>query len=125
VPGERQRTSKQRPRPRPRRRRPKRSVLVRRWLGVGALCLIGLLYYRPLKTYFGTRQTLVQRSADVRALRAERRSLEQKLAAAASDTVLVREARRLGYVKPGEKLFIVKGIDAWKRAHRTIGRHGR
>jgi cell division protein FtsB len=123
VPGERQRTSKQRPRPR--RRRPKRSVLVRRWLGVGALCLIGLLYYRPLKTYFGTRQTLVQRSADVRALRAERRSLEQKLAAAASDTVLVREARRLGYVKPGEKLFIVKGIDAWKRAHRTIGRHGR
>jgi cell division protein FtsB len=125
VPGEPQRTSKQRPRPRPRRRRPKRSVLVRRWLGVGALCLIGLLYYRPLKTYFGTRQTLVQRSADVRALRAERRSLEQKLAAAASDTVLVREARRLGYVKPGEKLFIVKGIDAWKRAHRTIGRHGR
>jgi cell division protein FtsB len=125
VPGERQQTSKQRPRPRPRRRRPKRSVLVRRWLGVGALCLIGLLYYRPLKTYFGTRQTLVQRSADVRALRAERRSLEQKLAAAASDTVLVREARRLGYVKPGEKLFIVKGIDAWKRAHRTIGRHGR
>ncbi len=26
---------------------------------------------------------------------------------------LVREARRLGLVKPGERLFIVKGISAW------------
>ncbi len=29
----------------------------------------------------------------------------------------MREARRLGYVKPGERLFIVKGINAWRRAH--------
>src|SRR5436305_10637041 len=105
-----------------RKRRPRRGVLVRRWLGVGALCLIGLLYYRPLKTYFGTHKTLVQRRADVQALRAQRRSLEQKLAATTTDAALIREARRLGYVKPGEKLFIVKGIEAWKRAQRTIGR---
>ena len=98
---------------------------MRRWLGVGALCLIGLLYYRPLKTYFGTRHTLVQRSAEVEGLRAERRSLERKLAETATDSALVREARRLGYVKPGEKLFIVKGLEAWRRSHRTIGRHGR
>ena len=30
---------------------------------------------------------------------------------------LVREARRLGLVKPGEQLFIVRGIDAWRTAH--------
>ena len=100
-------------------------MLVRRWLGVGALCLIGLLYYRPLKTYFGTRQTLGQRSAEVSGLRAQRRALERKLADAATDSALVREARRLGYVKPGERLFIVKGLEAWRRAQRTIGRHAR
>ena len=38
-----------------RKRRPRRGVLVRRWLGVGALCLVGLLYYRPLHTYVDTR----------------------------------------------------------------------
>ena len=97
---------------------------MRRWLGVGALCLIGLLYYRPLKTYVATHHTLVQRNADVQGLRAERRSLERKLADAATTTALVQEARRLGYVKPGERLFIVKGIEAWKRARRTIKRDG-
>jgi len=32
-------------------------------------------------------------------------------------------ARMLGYVKPGEHLFIVKGIEAWKKTH-TIGGDG-
>jgi hypothetical protein len=36
----------------------------------------------------------------------------------------VREARQLGLVKPGERLFIVKGVEAWKRAQHTIRRHG-
>jgi cell division protein FtsB len=108
-----------------RRRRRRRAVYVRRWLGVGALCLIGLLYYRPLKTYVGTHRTLVQRKAEVAGLRRERAALERKLAAAGTDVALVGEARRLGYVKPGERLFIVKGLDALRRAQRTIGRHGR
>ena len=110
-------------RPARRRRRPRRAVLVRRWLGVGALCLIGLLYYRPLHTYLTTRQTLVERSAEVKSLRAERHRLERKLADSATDSALVREARRLGLVKPGERLFIVRGIKAWLDAH-TIRRHG-
>jgi cell division protein FtsB len=107
-----------------RRRRPRRSVLVRRWLGVGGLLLIGLLYYRPLHTYVATRKTLAERAADVRQLRSERRSLERKVADATTDSALVREARRLGLVRPGERLFIVKGIEAWERARHTIRRHG-
>ena len=107
-----------------RKRRPRRGVLVRRWLGVGALCLVGLLYYRPLHTYIDTRQTLGDRAGQVKSLRVEKRQLERKLADAASDSALVREARRLGFVKPGERLFIVKGIQAWKRARHTIKRHG-
>ena len=106
-------------------RRPRRAVLVRRWLGVGALCLVGLLYYRPLQTYLNTRHTLVERAAQVKSLRSEQQQLQQKLTAAAGDAALVREARRLGLVKPGERLFIVKGIQAWQGAQRTIRRHGR
>lgn len=108
-----------------RRRRPARAVLVRRWLGVGAVCLIALLYYRPLRTYVETHRTLDQRATAVRALRTERRTLEHKLATSATDSALIREARRLGYVRPGERLFIVKGVEAWQRVQRTIRRHGR
>ena len=108
-----------------RRKRPPRAVLVRRWLGVGGLVLIGLLYYRPFHTYVQTHGTLAQRDAEVRSLRAERRTLERKLSNAATDSAIVREARRLGFVRPGERLFIVKGVEAWQRAQRTIRRHGR
>jgi cell division protein FtsB len=106
------------------RRRPRRGVLVRRWLGVGALCLVALLYYRPLHTYLNTRHTLVDRATQVKDLRAEQQQLQRKLTAAAGDAALVREARRLGLVKPGERLFIVKGVQAWEAAQRTIRRHG-
>lgn len=107
------------------RRRPRRGVLARRWLGVAALLLIALLYYRPLHTYVDTRHALADRAADVRQLRSERRKLERQLAEAATDSALARQARRIGLVKRGERLFIVKGVEAWKRAQRTIRRHGR
>jgi cell division protein FtsB len=107
------------------RRRLRRGVLVRRWLGVGALCLVALLYYRPLRTYVDTRDTLAKRSVQVASLRGERQRLERKLADATGDAALVREARRLGLVKSGERLFIVKGARAWEQARRSIRRHGR
>jgi cell division protein FtsB len=96
----------------PKRRR-RRSV--GRWLAVGVLALVGLLYVQPLRTYLETRATVARKSAEVRALEAERRELERRLAAQTSTPALVREARRLALVKPGERLYIVKGIDAWRR----------
>src|SRR5205809_8055576 len=90
---------------RKRKRRPRRGVLVRRWLGVGALCLVGLLYYRPLHTYVDTRHTLVERASQVASLRGERQRLQRKLADATGDVALVREPRRLGRVKSGGRLF--------------------
>jgi hypothetical protein len=81
------------------------------------LVVVGFLYYRPLSTWLGTRAELARREADVRGLRAERGRLERRLTQAQSVETLGREARRLGYVKPGERLFIVKGIPAWQRRH--------
>jgi cell division protein FtsB len=112
------------------RRRPSRRRLLRRWLAVGVLAFVCFLYYQPLRSYLETRQTLVRRSAEVRALQAQRHALERRLAAQTSNAALLREARRLAYVKPGERLFIVKGIPAWRRAHSgqrspaTIGADG-
>jgi hypothetical protein len=109
------------------RRRPSRSTLLRRWLGVGAIALIAFLYYKPLRTYFGTRSALADRRAEVQRLRSEQRKLDLTLARSASDEEIAAQARALGFVKPGERLFIVKGIGAWRRAqarHRaTIARH--
>ncbi len=84
-----------------------------RWLAVGAIVLVGLLYARPLRSYLGTKHELAQRAADVRALKAEKRELQHRLAEASTPEALQREARRLGLVRPGERLFIVKGITAW------------
>jgi cell division protein FtsB len=102
-----------------RKRRPARSTLALRWLAVGAIALVAFLYYRPVRTYLDTRGRLEERRAEVRNLQAQKRALERRLAASTSSAALVREARRLGYVRPGEHLYIVKGIPQWRRVLRT------
>jgi cell division protein FtsB len=78
---------------------------------------MAFLYYRPIASYVHTRSELGARKAQVAALRSEKARLERRLARNTSDAALAREARRIGFVKPGERLFIVKGIAAWERAH--------
>lgn len=99
------------------RHRVPRGRFLLRWLGVGVLLFIAFLYSQPLRSYLSTRDALEQRSEEVRSLRAKKARLERRLAEGDSPAALMREARRLGYVKPGERLFIVKGINAWRRAH--------
>ena len=96
-------------------RRPPRGRIVLRWLALGVTLLVGLLYVGPLKTYLETRAELRQRHAEVQALRREHERLERRLTASTSPEALLVEARRLGFVKEGERLFIVKGIDACSR----------
>jgi cell division protein FtsB len=86
--------------------------------------LFALLYYRPALTYLRTRHEVATRTEEVRRLEAEHRRLRQLVAASTSDAELLREARRLGFVKPGERLFIVKGIDRWLRQHARVGGGG-
>ena len=54
-------------------------------------------------------------SAEVRSLRAERDDLARRVADSDTPEALARRARRLGLVKRGERLFIIKGIDEWRR----------
>lgn len=106
------------------RRRRARSSNLLRWLAVGAIVLVGLLYARPLRSYLSTKHDLARRIADVKALKAQKRGLQRRLADASTPEALERQARRLGLVRPGERLFIVKGISAWVHDKATIGRGG-
>jgi len=101
------------------KRRASRSMLLRRWLAVGALVLVGLLYYRPLIAYKGAHGELAQKRAVVAKLQQEKARLQHRLGASTSIETLAREARSLGYVKPNERLFIVKGINAWRKRERA------
>jgi hypothetical protein len=98
--------------------RPSRSIVLRRWLAVGALVLVALLYYRPLKAYIDARGQLSQHQQMVQNLRADKARLEHRLGSSTLIATLGREARALGYVRPGERLYIVKGINQWRKVQR-------
>jgi hypothetical protein len=89
----------------------------RRLLALGGLALIGLLYWKPLRTYEHTRTVLQRRQAEDTELREQQQVLQHRLATVGTGDNLIREARRLGLVKPGEQLFIVRGIAAWRHKH--------
>lgn len=109
-------------------RRPQRSTILLRWCILGTIGLVAFLYYRPISSYVETRSSLNERAAEVEVLRQERARLQARLADSTTVRALSREARRMGLVKPGERLFIVKGVDEWRRANAkrasTIGGNG-
>jgi cell division protein FtsB len=88
-----------------------------RLLALGGIVLVAFLYWKPTQSYLHTNHELQARQAEVRQLRQEKAQLEKRIAQAGTGSQLVREARRLGLVKPGEQLFIVRGITAWRKRH--------
>jgi cell division protein FtsB len=113
------------------KRRPRLGgPIARRWFAVGALLLVGLLYYRPLHDYLDARSQQTVRVAAVQKLQKEQATLTRRLRRASSPVVLAREARSLGYIRPGEHLFLVKNIPQWRRRqhasrHAAPRGHGR
>lgn len=99
------------------RRRPLRTSLVARWLGVAVICAIAVAYVQPVRAYLDARDAVAGAKVERAALAAHRATLERRVAHAATDAFIEREARRIGLVRPGETLYIVKGIERWKRAH--------
>jgi cell division protein FtsB len=105
-------------------RRPPLATLARRWLAIGLIAMIGYAYYHPLRSWFETRSELHSRAGEVAQLAEQKHELQQRVHVSETLDSLAREARQLGYVRPGEHLFIVKGIKAWERAHSRIGGGG-
>jgi cell division protein FtsB len=88
-----------------------------RLLALGGIVLVGLFYWKPMHSYLHTRAVLSRRESEVAKLQVQKAQLEQRIATVGQGDALVREARRLGLVKPGERLFIVRGISAWRKKH--------
>lgn len=99
-----------------RRRRPSLSKLALRWLGLAVVLVIALGYVQPLRAYLDARDEVALRQADIAVLDGERQRLERRLEFTGTDAFIEREARRLGLVRPGERLFIVKGVESAKKA---------
>ena len=91
----------------PRRPRPSRSRLALRWLALAGLAAIAIAYLQPLGAWRSAREDVARRKAEVALLEREAKQLSRRLAVARTDEFVVREARKLGLVRPGERLFIV------------------
>lgn len=89
------------------------------------IVMIGYAYYHPLRSWFETRSELHSRSNEVGQLAALKHDLQQRVRASESLDSVAKQARQLGYIRPGEHLFIVKGIRAWEKAHSRIEAGGR
>ena len=94
----------------------RRQLPTIRWDRLGRVALLCVLFGIFL-LYLGPARSLVQalgqskaRQADVRALEAEHQRLEARRVALTKPGVIESEARRLGYVKPGERPYIVTDL---------------
>lgn len=92
------------------RRRPSRSTLAFRWLAAVVVALIAAAYVQPLRAYLSIRDEVERRRSEVDALQREQHTLAARLEYARTEEFVVREARKLGLVRPGERLFIVNGL---------------
>ena len=85
-----------------------------RLLAIGGIVLVALPLLEAAAHLSHTKGELQSRVAEVHALQVEKKKLQARIAAADTGDSSLREARRMGFVKPNEQLFIVRGIDAWR-----------
>jgi len=87
-----------------------------RWDRVGRVVLLGVLfgllvlYVGPARSYVQALGQANARDADVRALQREHDRLEARRRALNRPGVIEAEARRLGYVKPGERPYVIEDL---------------
>jgi cell division protein FtsB len=94
-------------------RRRKRSRWLR-WIGAVVLLAIAAGYVQPLRAYRDARADVETQRAELREVARENGRLERRLVEAGTDAFVEREARKLRLIRPGERLFIVTGVDEWK-----------
>lgn len=79
------------------------------------LLVVAVGYVQPLRAYRQAEDDVAVRRAQVERLEQRNERLERQLDEAGTNEFIERSARRLGLVKPGERLFVVTGLDQWKR----------
>lgn len=102
-----------------RRRRLPKPARPLRWIGLVVLLAVAVGYVQPLRAYRDARADVSAQQAEVDRIARANVALGQRIAEAGTAEYVEREARKLGLVKPGERLFIVTGIDEWKHERRA------
>jgi len=105
--------------PSKRSRRPSRSARALRWIGLAVLLAVAISYVQPLRAYRDATADVAERRAEVDRIARANAALEDRIDEAATPEFVEREARKLGLVQPGERLFIVTGIEEWKHDRRA------
>lgn len=95
-------------------KRPSKSALALRWIGIAILLVVAVGYVQPLRAYREAEEDVAARRAQVERLEQRNTRLEEHLEEAGTNEFIERSARRLGLVKPGERLFHVD-VSQWKR----------
>jgi cell division protein FtsB len=83
-----------------------------RWALIGVFAFVLLLYVGPAARWVSTYRQAKEKRAEVASLRAENRTLRSQQAALQGASSLERQARRLGMVRAGEKLYVISGTGA-------------
>jgi cell division protein FtsB len=96
-------------------KRPSKSALALRWIGVAILLVVAVGYVQPIRAYQQAQDDVAARSAQVERMEQRNERLATQLEEAGTTEFIERSARRLGLVKPGERLFVVTGVDDWKQ----------
>ncbi len=81
---------------------------VGRWALICVFAFVVYLYIGPARTWVSTYAEAKRKREDVAAVRADNARLKARKAALEQRGALELEARRLGMVKAGEKLYVVK-----------------
>lgn len=88
-----------------------------RWDRIGRIALVLVLfgvmvsYLNPVVNLFDAWRDSKASEQGLVELKAEHAGLEQQLERAQDPLTLEREARRLGLVKPGERAYVIRGLD--------------
>ncbi len=101
------------------RRRISKPARALRWIGLVVLLAAAVGYVQPLRAYRDATADVAARRAQIGRITYANAQLEQRIDETETPEFVEREARKLGLVKPGERLFIVTGIDEWKHARRA------
>ena len=79
-------------------------------------------YVQPLRAYRDATADVAAQKAQIERIERTNATLEQRIEETETPEFVEREARKLGLVKPGERLFIVTGVDEWKHERRARAR---
>lgn len=88
------------------------------------LLVVAVGYVQPLRAYRDASADVATRQSEVERIARANVRLEQRIAETQTPEFVEREARKLTLVRPGERLYIVTGIDEWKQERRARSKAG-